>query len=96
MPRIMIGWVDVHGGLWKNFVVFYVKVNPNPEVDFSPWKSGHYVRKQYLAVFVRQLQRLLEQPQFFDVKVDYPEVDSPGVVRTWKPGHYFNELPEDV
>ena len=32
MPRIMVGWVDVHGGLWKNFVVFNVKVIPDPEV----------------------------------------------------------------
>ena len=49
-------------------------------------------RKFMCMIFIfSKLQRVLAE-----FKVDCPEVDSPGVVRTWKPGHYSSELPEDV
>ena len=91
MTRIMVGWVDVYGGFWKNLLCFLRESEPRSGGRFSPWKSGHFFCKQYLAV-IRQLQRLLEEFQvFFFGKVDTnPEVDSwscPGAVRTWKSGH---------
>ena len=87
MPRIMVGWVDVYGGLWKNSGVFYVKVNQ--DLEAAAYRRGNLDTIstsriwQLFAGFIRQLQRLLEEFQFFDVKVDCPEVDSLGVVRTW-------------
>ena len=63
MPRHSCAWLvlqvttqlalcrsDVYGGFWKNLLFFLREREPRSRGRFSPWKSGHYFHKQYLAV----------------------------------------------
>ena len=41
---------DLSGGFWNNLLYFLREREPRSRGRFSPWKSGHYFHKQYLAV----------------------------------------------
>ena len=43
-------WSDVNGGFWKNLLYFLRECVLQSRGRFSPWNSGHYFYKQYVAV----------------------------------------------